>query len=183
LYDDFVELRPGAAKELETHLRSLHDIQPAEMMDGENESRQPTTQNYMSIQTWKSLLQRLLPATRNPPPRHDRTIEQDIELGLCSRNLDMSDRSHNFMLLCVPFQRWATKLHQAEICRINSDQELFRVLRHYYGTKRGISAWTRLRKVHGIDFVMVSHYHCHGHLLYESDVFSSSRCIRVNLST
>jgi hypothetical protein len=31
---------------------------------------------------------------------------------------------HHFLLLCLPFMRWGVKLHQSEVCRVNSDRLL-----------------------------------------------------------
>lgn len=56
--------------------------------------------------------------------------------------------------MCVPFMRQVAKLWQAEVCRINSDREFFRLMRYYYDqhTRR---PWARFRKIEGINFVKV----------------------------
>ena len=65
---------------------------------------------------------------------------------------------HHFLLLCLPFMRWGTKLHQSEVCRVNSDRDFFRLLRERYYTARktrgivpGLSLW--LQRPRFIEFV------------------------------
>lgn len=88
-------------------------------------------------------------------PRHRQDEQEVITTGACSRTGTAGAGVHDFVLLCIPFMRVATKLYQPEICRINSDQEFFQLLRHYYRTKRGKSPWKWLRKVKSINFVKV----------------------------
>ncbi|KUI53187.1 hypothetical protein VP1G_10526 [Cytospora mali] len=79
-------------------------------------------------------------------------------LGVCPVIPQTPQTNHNFVLLCVPFMQRAVKLHQAEVCRINPEQEFFRVLRYYYASQRGFRSWARLRKVRSIDFVKFEMY-------------------------
>ncbi|KAK3694527.1 hypothetical protein B0T22DRAFT_373344 [Podospora appendiculata] len=173
LYDDFVELREGAVKELETQLRlqNTDDTVPT-VIHGDNDDDLPhnekTGGNRFTgavLQTWQSIqnLLGLLASTKGILPRHrqsHRRSPPDSELGLCpsAGSSNAASRFHNFVLLCVPFQRWAAKLHQAEVCRINSDQEFFQVMRQCYSHQRGRSAWTRFRMVRGIEFVKARVY-------------------------
>jgi hypothetical protein len=113
---------------------------------------------------------------------------QDIELGLHSDSSSPnSERDPNYILLCIPFQRWATKLHQPRVCHINSDQELFQALRHHYYANRGSSRWKRLRKVHGLEFVMVrcpySSSHSQSLITYLITSSSSSKPTNASSST
>lgn len=114
---------------------------------------------------------------------------QDIELGLHSDSSSPnSERDPNYILLCIPFQRWATKLHQPRVCHINSDQELFQALRHHYYANRGSSRWKRLRKVHGLEFVMVrfARFEAHTvthHLSLITSSSSSSKPTKASSST
>lgn len=65
---------------------------------------------------------------------------------------------HHFLLLCLPFMRWGTKLFQSEVCRVNSDRDFFRLLGERYHTaraarKRGPFSW--LLRPRSIEFVKV----------------------------
>ncbi|KAK3326837.1 hypothetical protein B0H66DRAFT_600940 [Apodospora peruviana] len=81
-----------------------------------------------------------------------------ITTGSCIRTGPAGTEDHNFVLLCIPFMRLATKLYQPEICRINSDQEFLKLLRLYYDIKGGSSPWKLLRKVRSINFVKFELY-------------------------
>lgn len=70
-------------------------------------------------------------------------------------NSSSSMLDHIFVLMCIPFQIYGTKLQQMDSCDVKSDQEFFQALRYYYSTKRGGSIWARLRKVISINFVKV----------------------------
>lgn len=127
-----------------------------DLTDASDITQQSTDTQGKLIHLWNGIQVVCSSLTQRKLPQQTLKRGQDLELGLCPSALGEMEKDHNFLLLCVPFQRYATKLHQAEVCRINSDQELFRVLRHYYFTQRGRSTWTRLRKVCGIEFSMVS---------------------------
>lgn len=63
--------------------------------------------------------------------------------------------SHNYLLTCLPLGRWASKLYQAEICTIDSDQDFFSLLRVLYRNSRSGPLLSRLRRVKAIHFVQV----------------------------
>ncbi|KAI1111745.1 hypothetical protein F5Y14DRAFT_302516 [Nemania sp. NC0429] len=81
-----------------------------------------------------------------------------IQLGSCVRSLRSTPAHHNFVLLCVPYLRWGLRLHNSEVCKINSDQEFFRLLRQSYlnqrvGNIRGISRiFTKVRALQFVKF-------------------------------
>ncbi|KAK0637021.1 hypothetical protein B0T17DRAFT_504403 [Bombardia bombarda] len=168
LHDDFQELRPGAVEELAIQLRNSNKLNDNEdeliysdPVDDSKAAPQPSTTIRDILMQIRQYIQSIANAIKPFTSAHQsRNIQRDIELGLCpSASASTHARSdHNFILLCIPFLRWATKLHQPEVCRINSDQELFRVLRSYYASQRGGSAWTRLRKIKGVQFVMFEMY-------------------------
>jgi hypothetical protein len=89
-------------------------------------------------------------------PRHQQANLATAKLGVCSAALGYGPSDHNFLLLCVPFMRLVSKLWQAEVCKIHSDQDFFRILRYYYN-QHGRRPWARFRKVDAINFVKVSH--------------------------
>jgi hypothetical protein len=53
--------------------------------------------------------------------------------------------------------KWGTRVHQPEVCKINSDREFFQLLRQSYYEQRGKSSWTRFRTVKALKFVQVGY--------------------------
>lgn len=104
---DFVELRRGAAKELETQLRKSNAREEihTDPIDAGDDPRQRAGRGHMFAQSWKSFvgLFGMLPSPTIP--QNHRKPQLDIELGLCPSAADVLDSDHNFVLLCVPFQR------------------------------------------------------------------------------
>jgi hypothetical protein len=83
-------------------------------------------------------------------PEHNRN--KNATIGKCQTISD-SVGVHDYLLLCIPFMRWATKLCQVEICQIKSDYDYFRLLRWYYGSKRGsFLSFLQLKKVNALHF-------------------------------
>lgn len=160
LYDDYVGYTADALTKLHNLLqdygKGLAVDDTAETFDEESGQGQPTG--------WKSTITRAALACRElfalkkgaaTLPRH-RQDEQDVTTtGACKNTGIGGPATHDFLLLCIPFMRYGTKVYQPEICRINSDQEFLRLLRRYYNTKRGKSSWRLLRKVKSINFVKV----------------------------
>ncbi|KAH6847511.1 hypothetical protein B0I37DRAFT_146495 [Chaetomium sp. MPI-CAGE-AT-0009] len=167
LYDDFVELRPGALAELHSMLQRYgkdttvdNDM---EIFDVENAPEQPKNWKQtisQAVSGWTQLLAAGKRGTNLPRYRQDKKKEV-IPFGACSRTETDGGETHDFVLLCIPFMRVATKLYQPEICRINSDQEFIQLLRHYYAAKRGPSPWKWLRRVKSINFVKFELYRNH----------------------
>lgn len=185
LHDDFVELRTGALDDLNQVLQGYgkdarfdnegyaHASDIEEMLDDGN----PPPQTFPRQQRdWKQsissaansfigLLGSLAPGSSSLPRyRQDRGVDV-ATTGACVQTGSGRVGEHNFLLLCIPFMRVASKLYQPEVCRINSDQEFLKLLRHYYQTKRGQSPWRLFRKVKSINFIKVSRtpnssYHC-----------------------
>ncbi|KAK4158890.1 hypothetical protein QBC43DRAFT_273514 [Cladorrhinum sp. PSN259] len=168
LYDDFIELTPGALKELENELRYRNSRPPPllpslqEVANSGPNSKPQLTQpwtlkerlNWSSIESFfKSIFKSY------SLPYHSRQTPQVP--GACQPkplSLNAPD-PHTFLLLCVPYFQLAAKLHQPDVCRINSDQELFYLLREKYDRAR--SHWSRLsklKKVQAIEFVQFELY-------------------------
>ncbi|KAI1748825.1 hypothetical protein F4782DRAFT_515862 [Xylaria castorea] len=78
------------------------------------------------------------------------------QLGSCVRSAGTSQADHNFVLLCVPYLRWGLRLHNSEVCKINSDQQFFKLLQQCYFTQRRGATRELLRiftKVRALQFV------------------------------
>ncbi|KAK3292819.1 uncharacterized protein B0H64DRAFT_402750 [Chaetomium fimeti] len=161
LYDDFVELRPGALAELHSLLQHYgkdttvdNDMEVFDVENGPEQSRDWKQTISQVVSSWTQLLASRKKATNLPRYVQDKK-KAAIPIGACSRTGTDGGEAHDFVLLCIPFMRLATKLYQPEICRINSDQEFIQLLRHYYASKRGPSPWKWLRRVKAINFVKV----------------------------
>lgn len=170
LHDDYTELQPGAVLKLEQLLKKYCSERhvPIEVLNAAGKLKPSRHQvgiiarcaDFFST-NWGSN------NTRSTLPRHQGSKLSAAELGVCSAASGNTQGEHNFLLLCVPFMRWVAKLWQAEVCRINSDQEFFHVLRYYYN-QHGRRSWARLRKVDAIHFVKASHPLCFFFSLYSS---------------
>ncbi|KAI1736294.1 hypothetical protein F4680DRAFT_461201 [Xylaria scruposa] len=78
------------------------------------------------------------------------------KLGSCVSSTGTTQADHNFVLLCVPYLRWGLRLHNSEVCKINSDQQFFKLLRQCYFAQRCGPARELLRiftKVQALQFV------------------------------
>ncbi|KAI0183816.1 hypothetical protein EV127DRAFT_254931 [Xylaria flabelliformis] len=78
------------------------------------------------------------------------------QLGSCVSSAGTNQANHNFVLLCVPYLRWGLRLHNSEVCKINSDQQFFKLLQQCYFAQRHGPARKLLRiftKVRALQFV------------------------------
>ncbi|KAI0545854.1 hypothetical protein F4679DRAFT_559546, partial [Xylaria curta] len=78
------------------------------------------------------------------------------KLGSCVSSTGTSQANHDFVLLCVPYLRWGLRLHNSEVCKINSDQQFFKLLQQSYFAQRRGPARELLRiftKVQALQFV------------------------------
>ncbi|KAL8899612.1 MAG: hypothetical protein Q9207_006108 [Kuettlingeria erythrocarpa] len=146
LYDDFLETRPGAAKELEAAL----DSQGEQRSSGQSSASSNQTQPVVSVGT--SIPPAAFPvpgniAPYNPRPMDGRPTSTTITCGPES----------NWLLVCAQaWQRPISLLHLS-VCLIRSDRELFVELRQRYtGLKK--AWWSRLsmKSVRSIRYVQVS---------------------------
>lgn len=128
------------------------------MVDNLDSTRQASKQNFSTkARQWLKAIQ--LPGNLqfSKLPLHNSPTQRPAsQLGVCPILPDTPPGDHKFVLLCVPFMR-TLKLHQPEVCKMNSDREFFRVLRYYYASHRETRPWIRLRTVRAINFVKVSH--------------------------
>ena len=87
------------------------------------------------------------------------TSASNIQAGIPADGR-LGGAQHHFLLLCLPFMRWGTKLHQSEVCRVNSDRDFFALLRKQYHAARkrrgrvpGLFSW--LLRPQSIEFVQL----------------------------
>jgi hypothetical protein len=131
-----------------------NDMEIFDVEDGPGQAKDWKQTISQAVGSWTRQLSPGGKGTNLPRYRQDKKKEV-IPIGACSRTGTDGGEAHDFVLLCIPFMRVATKLYQPEICRINSDQEFLQLLRQYYATKRGPSPWKWLRRVKAINFVKV----------------------------
>lgn len=158
MYDDYIELQPGAARRLED---SLHEYFKGDVTnDLDSVKHSPTWRSFATMATnWLKTIHLSDKLQLASLPRHQSSLWRAAsQLGVCPVLPDTPPGDHNFVLLCIPFMR-TLKLHQPEICKMNSDQEFFRLLRYYYASRRKTRPWARLRTVHAINFVKVGYGH------------------------
>ncbi|KAI1418484.1 hypothetical protein F5Y13DRAFT_149249 [Hypoxylon sp. FL1857] len=155
LYDDYIELQPGALDRLQELLNQYgKPLEPIEPFDIDNGPDTPARLGTELRQLWRQLKTSLPGGNgipRLPYTRQGRGTGQ--KFGVCPKIPINTPANHLFLLMCMPFRRWGTKLQQADTCDINSDQEFFQALKYYYNVRRSRSKWTRLRRVASIDFV------------------------------
>ncbi|KAI1169708.1 hypothetical protein F4777DRAFT_592526 [Nemania sp. FL0916] len=78
-----------------------------------------------------------------------------IQLENCGRP---AHAYHNFLLLCVPYLRWGLRLYNSHVCKINSDQQFFQLLKkfyfdHRYGKIQGmLQMFTKVRALQFVKF-------------------------------
>lgn len=153
LYDDYIELQPGAAKRLEESLSQRHRVG-----DTVPTSRGPTLLTNMGLLLLKiftkvrralSIEDQGLPL-RQPPPtasvQHQATPQPQLAEAL-------------FLLICHNVSTYDKKLLQLSICDIESDEKFFRALKEYYRSK--CNKWwsfISLRTITGIKFVKFEMY-------------------------
>ncbi|KAK5654570.1 hypothetical protein OQA88_7199 [Cercophora sp. LCS_1] len=150
LYDDYQELRPGAVDRLKSVLTEYNRTTP----DSIHPKAGVKTPSFAStFSTISGIYKRGRNAT--PLPTHTQPkINTSNPYGCNDIPLKTPSRAHHhFLLLCLPFMRFGTKLHQSAVCRINSDQDFFHLLRsRYISTKRkDPSKW--LLRAKSIEFV------------------------------
>lgn len=161
LYDDFKQVQPGALNNLEKLLASYFRDDPVTLAPGDFEpSATPATPNRSKALGGLISLWNYISGGRQKDIRFPWTRQPtgDIMLGSCSTGTTNLRVNHSFVLLCLPFMQWATKLHQLDTCNMQSDQAFFRCLRQRYAAVRNSRSWMsfeRFRRLHSLDFVKV----------------------------
>ncbi|KAI9707376.1 MAG: hypothetical protein M1836_000337 [Candelina mexicana] len=156
LHDDFKELRPGAAKELEHSLNArsgIHEYANPSRASG-NGSTGLGTSSVNNIlgsigQAWRFSRNGFsLPQyhTQNQPCQAAQNSSQRLPDSL-------------YLLLCIPYKKRATKLLHLNVCTVMSDQLLFPILKDNYHHMRGKwSCALSLKSLRTIQFVQFEMY-------------------------
>lgn len=157
LFDDFVELRPGAAKVLEAALDTSSQQQPASQ-------HQRLTQNHSSPN---------FPGIGTPfgpcmPPAHvpsrdgaapNAPYDPRPTNGRPSSATIACDQESKWLLICARMWQRPTSLLHLNVCSMASDQQLFAELRRsYLQLKKAWYQKVSLKVVRSIKFVQVGRY-------------------------
>ena len=154
MFDDYVELDPGAAVELEEALQKRYT---------------PSNQGGTSGYATSGLVQRILNVFRQQDKgqqRPDSDTEQGehelqryldrsapiVNVPASEREDEISEQEAPRLLLCVDDGRAKTTLQQEMLQNINDDRELFTHLRNQYFSKRN---WFALRSIGALTLAQV----------------------------
>ncbi|KAI0436155.1 hypothetical protein F4803DRAFT_248206 [Xylaria telfairii] len=160
IIDDYESKYEGAVEAFEHRLKQYnHPMQPVQE-DGDTNRNNVVGQHSWkgAISTAMQWFHKCLTIANSPGlPSHQQDNNlPPPQLGSCARSLGTAQSYHNFVLLCVPYLRWGLRLHNTEVCRINSDQQFFKLLREcYFGQRRGVArrALQMFTKVRALQFV------------------------------
>nr|OQO24239.1 hypothetical protein B0A51_12295 [Rachicladosporium sp. CCFEE 5018] len=146
MYDDYVEMKPGALRSLQ---RSL------------DQRRSHGTSHVTPIgiltAMWNSARRTLLPGTGRAQaslPRHNNQGTPATPMTGTTTTPDPPPTGPlQYLLLCIPFKRHATKLAHVPTPSPISDTHFFRLLRYQYTTLRG-----RFRRLFSIRTLAELHF-------------------------
>lgn len=154
LHDDFIEQRPGAAKELEKWLGKIMRQRPATDGDQDNRSSQSSESPTMqSMNTYHAGSQSAANARSQP-------LQKAYDVGPKSSEqaeiVVSCDQESRWLLVCGKERERVPSLSQLNVCSTINDKELFKELRRVYLQLRSRRLyWLRLRRVRSIRFVQV----------------------------
>ncbi len=157
LYDDFHEVRPGAAKQLEQKLNESNGVRERNVSDRGNTpgalNGRSGILNSILSSTWLPWN----PAQKTSPslPLHQKQNEssQNTLIPVPRRPEDL------FLLLCIPHRKHATRLVHMDVCALQSDQIFFPKLKSHYHEMRGRwSSFFSLHTLKSIQFVQFEMY-------------------------
>lgn len=151
-YDDFVELRPGAVKEYESMLRNRKNtINSRSANAGGNGS----VLHY--IPGWNHLSRYVNNVIKAETPSLPRYQLESVSVSQPQPSTSVIEIL--YLLLCVPHQKFATKLLQIDLTKVTSDQHLFSLLRGNYFQMRGrFKNCFSLKSLRSIKFVQFEMY-------------------------
>ena len=144
LYDDFEELRPNAAHEYDNLLRK--DIRSrterSKIQASSNSQSSGSISGILSLlgsyKEWRQRGKPLLPRNNS----ENRTGDQLQTSGPPFSIIGQAGTDSLFLLLCVPQQRYGTKLIQPCLTDISTDRSFFFLLRQRYRSMYG--RWKRI---------------------------------------
>ncbi|KAI0857312.1 hypothetical protein F4860DRAFT_490180 [Xylaria cubensis] len=156
--DDYESKREGAIEAFEGRLGQYNRVaQPVQghLWKGAISTAIQWIRNFSTAILW---IDNFLATGKSPGLPSWRRGDDNLltQLGSCVSSAGTSQANHNFVLLCVPYLRWGLRLHNSEVCKINSDQQFFKLLQQCYFSQRHGPARKLLRvftKVRALQFV------------------------------
>ncbi|KAF4946974.1 hypothetical protein FSARC_14068, partial [Fusarium sarcochroum] len=157
-YDDYLEKREGALEELQALLEDYKDMNLELVRNLASEDWAVTKKKTSLVSRLKASFSFARPeGSSGKLPTYDRSVTSSEFGEAChiSSGIEnsLSDPKHKFLLVCAPFMERAVKSHQPDVCKIHSDRDFFKALRHTYSACRRGYKWRWLRRVSSIDFV------------------------------
>ncbi|KAF2962749.1 hypothetical protein GQX73_g10821 [Xylaria multiplex] len=160
--DDYENKYEGAVEAFEHQLKQYNQTPRSYEQDNQTGNSNIATQDRW-IGTISTIIRWFRTSLTKAKSHGLPSYQQDgnrpsIQLGSCVKSAGSAEAPHNFVLLCVPYLRWGLRLHNIEICRINSDQQFFQLLRKCYfsqrrGTIRGVfRIFTKVRALQFVKF-------------------------------
>ena len=152
-FDDFVEIRPGAAREYEQLLQRTQldrDQSPKGHMSD-------TVSRFLGrfTKVFSKVLRGLDGGRDFPLPQHKPVDARQQQPQTPAKSADRQI----FLLLCIPYRQYATKLLQLDLQDLQSDQNLFKLLRSGYQDIRGrLKSSLSLKTIKSIKFVQFEMY-------------------------
>ena len=152
MYDDFIEQRPGAAKDLEMFLNDYARHHPVQ--DHSHDAVEPSRNTPSSNMGSSSRQQasgvgfnpQTPPEVYNPHPHFQRRRTTVIDLSPENR----------WLLMCAKAIKGPIGLAHLNVCNTSSDKELFEKIRASYLKLHGKwKHWLSLKRVQEIRFVQV----------------------------
>lgn len=173
LYDDFVELRPGAAKEYAAECLQNVAIHPRSGTEGAthaNTSRARSALGYCLNLMGGSV-------KSNGPLLPQNSVQSQEQILFQTTLSASSDPRHTFLeelflLLCIPQHSHAIKLLQPDLTGCSSDRAFFSLLKRTFAQTRGkLKRFLSLKTIRGIKFVQLEVFKSELVNIQKQDVF------------
>ncbi|TPX13401.1 uncharacterized protein E0L32_006131 [Thyridium curvatum] len=143
-YDDFKQLESGGVNDLTETFRTYAN---------EDHLSEGCKQEMRSSPGWRRWIGKSSASSSAQLPFSQKSSVAESAIGSCHKTSQIQRNTHNYVLLCVPFMKKALKLHNAEVCKINSDREFFRMLRYYYTQHCPRKRFSIPKRVQALNFV------------------------------
>ncbi|OMP88187.1 hypothetical protein BK809_0002944, partial [Diplodia seriata] len=156
LYDDYVELKPGALKEFQMRLDQLSNPPVTSAAPGQGAAG-ATRSGGSPVSTALNWLTGFAGASHKKTSGPCIPMHNTTATGACHSSAGPKPQRESLhLLLCMRDGRHATSLYQDGICEVGNDRQLFEFLQHGYKHRRGkLYSWLSLRVPEAINLVKV----------------------------
>ena len=155
MYDDFVEMRPGAAEEYQRMLN--YGLTQKPTTPGDQNAQPNRTSNQVAVANTHKFDARS--QTRHPAELKGENLNFNPSPKIQERNAAVIDcgLESRWLLVCAKGTKRPTCLSQIDLCSTETDRELFAKLKDtFFGLRTQWSRWFSLSKVRSIRFIQVS---------------------------